>query len=301
MAGTAFSRSTCSVFDPRSPEPRHRNGPRLRFQLASLMDLLLIIVFAQFLEFEQSRDELTTEARQAVDQRREQLADEYDARRGELESLRSELQRQNEALRRERDAALTRAVASRRETELAVETIAGLLQVSPEAFPASDASAAAREAVQTAVRRGEALRDTTAAELLRFLVGYDELLKRAEVWTLHVSDRGDIAVDNGNHEVSFRLESDDQASRTDEFVDRMMAAAQSFAEPKGLVVVLASYSPEAVAGNYQPMIDGLPLAIERLTVEAAGQSRFEAAVVGPLSDPERDLPRPQPAAADTPE
>lgn len=307
------------MFEPRDISRADASRTRFRFQLTSLMDLLLIIVFAQFMEFRQASESARRESLMTLETRQQELESRFaEARRRaaeaqtrvaeaqtRVEEARERLERDRQALldesaavRASRNEAVARARESRRERDRVVETLSGLLARVTEGFSPQDSADDARRSVASAESLGRQLAESGTADLLRFLVGYEELLKRAEVWTLHASDRGDITVQGSGGEVSFRLEARDQRSRTEEFINQLRAASRTFPQPKGLVVVLASYSPLSIAGNYQPVIDGLPRAMEFLASDADERTRFEFAIVGALKDPRRDLTGPQPDVSD---
>lgn len=267
----------------------------IRFQLTSLMDLLLIIVFAQYLEFHRSTDAARIQTEQEIAATKESLQDAFTSQSDELSQLRQQLIRENRQLRQQREEAeLTAEEATRRQalTELLVQK---LLEVDPDLVDVELSPESAAETLQTAEARANAIREADSTRLLRFLAGYDELLKRAEVWTLHVSDRGDTELQPGGDSAAtqrFRLEAPTQAGRADEFVTQMRAAYSQIPQPKGLVVMLVSFSPRAIAGNYQPVLDAMPDVIDWLNKDSGGRTRFEYAVIGAITDPARDLPSP---------
>ena len=279
------------MFETRDISRGEASRTRFRFQLTSLMDLLLIIVFAQFLEFRQASDATRRETLAALDAQKSELAGQYAEAQDALDRRQREWEQDAQTIGRELDAAVEMARAASRERDRVIDSMKELLVRSSEGFSARDSSPESQLRVASAEQLGSQLAEVDATEMLRFLVGYEELLKRAEIWTLHVSDRGDINIRGGGSDFSFRLEARGQSSRTEEFITQLRAASRAFPQPKGLVVVLASYSPSAVAGNYQPVIDGLPRAMEYLAADADQRTRFESAVIGAVADPQRDLPR----------
>ena len=257
----------------------------IRFQLTSLMDLLLIIVFAQYLEFRRTNDQTRQQSQAQVEQTREELQRQQREKFDQVLAESQRLRDQTEQAEQVADAA--RAKQQRTETLLQQ-----LMQIDPDAVDLAVSPPESVNILENAQTNASAIRKMDSAELLRFLVGYESLLKRAEIWTVHVSDRGDteIAVQGSNQPgQSFRFESLTQASRTEEFVQLFRAAYAQIPQPKGLVVILVSYSPRAVAGNYQPVLDGMPRVIEWLGVDSKNRTRFEYAVIGAMADPTRDL------------
>ena len=271
-----------------SSPPGHR---RFRFQLTSLMDLLLIIVFAQFMEYRQASEQAQLESRNEIEALRAELTEDFAVAEAELQQQRQQWLGEKKGLRAQRDEAIMTAEQAERQRRLSTETIVRLLQLPPGSFDPQQSPPESSERVDAAQRRVQALDETSSTQVLRFLAGYEELLKRAELWTLHVSDRGEIIVQAEEQSASFRLEAANQQARTEEFIDQLRAAYNGFDQPKGLVVLLVSYSPRAIAGNYQPVLDGLPAAVSLLTEDTGKRTRFEFAVLGAVADPQVDVQR----------
>lgn len=231
-------------------------GRSLRFQLTALVDLLLIIVFAQFADLRQRQH------------------DAQEAQKTELANNQQRLQQAEFATK----AADQRADELRQQLSQTVQSI-------QTAF--GDLSSNPPETSVQGVdlrKRFEQLAIAKPDEVARFFIGYDELLKRAEVWILHARDSGEIVV-KFDHEVKrFRLESGSQDQRADEFAERFFSAYKQIRQPKGLVIILASYDLRSTAGTYQGIIDGLPRAADRLRADSP-QTRFEFSVLGPTDDP----------------
>ncbi|MEM1227589.1 MAG: hypothetical protein AAGJ40_17965 [Planctomycetota bacterium] len=271
------------------PDARRSERRRTRFQLTPLLDLLLIIVFAQFLDVRQtSQDQAMTLARQS-----EKLTDRYARLSAELEGQRQALRQEQSSLRAARDAAradrdLALATAQMEAARLreATEQIQAALKLDDEtvaSFGIAGGETSAQD-IDSAVDAALRLSQADSATLLRFMVSHGELLKRADVWNVHASDRGEIRLMAGDQTQRIRLESVSQRERTDEVVERLFAAYKQLEQPDGLVVVLVSFSPRSVAGVYQPLVDAVPETLRRLRVDLP-QTRFEYSVLGTTPDP----------------
>jgi len=264
----------------------------IRFQLTSLMDLLLIIVFAQYMDFKRIDNLTQIRSQEKIAETRESFENEFLKKASELAKTRRRLLDENEQLRAEQMQAVIMAEESNRRHLLLETWLRERFQIDPSVMQAELSPPESSDTLREAVATAETLQNIDSTELLRFYAGYDELLKRAEVWTLHVSDRGDIELDAGigpERSESFRLEAQTQQTRAEEFVRQLRAAYLQLPQPKGLVVILVSYSPRAIAGNFQPVLDGMPEAIESLAKDSEGRTRFEYAVIGAITDKERDL------------
>lgn len=263
----------------------------IRFPLTPLMDLLLIIVFAQFLDVRE------TSERQSQWMLAEQSKWEQKLRReqAELTAIRQAISSELETMREQRDrarAARDVALAERERTaEQADQAVQQLLQFLRLGVDKPDPSVAGGQDVdgsmlirQAARRRAEALAEAGPGQLFRFFIAHEELLKRAEVWSVHASDRGDIRLFTGGRTKTFRLETRRQAERTNEVADQLFNAYKQLPEPRGLVILLVSYDPRSVAGVYQPLVDAVPGAVERMRADDP-TTRFEYSVLGTAPAP----------------
>lgn len=237
---------------------------RIRFQLTPLMDLLLIIVFAQFLDVrDTSRDQIY-----AADERRRQAIEQRSRLTDQLDRAAAA----RDAAIAERDAAMAIAEINMAESDAALERLKRWLSFED----ISQNAAAADASTEWAAADPEAL--------VRFLVGYEELLKRAEIWTVHASSGGEITFSTSGQSTTFRLEESTQSDRTEEASGRLFAAYKRAPQPKGLVVILVSFDPRSVAGVYQPLVDAVPLTLQQLRTDNDA-TRFEYTVLGPTSAP----------------
>ncbi len=280
-------------------------SPSVRFQLTSLMDLLLIIVFAQYLDFHRSSGASREETEQGIADARESFTHQLSLKTAEVDEIRDRLIRDNHQLRQQKDEAVVIAEEATRRRALTEQLLKKLLQVDANVVDTELSPPESIDTLREAEATAQEIQNSDGTKLLRFLAGYDELLKRAEVWTIHVSDRGDTELQPGNdaaHAQSFRLEQTSQAGRAEEFVQQLRAAYSQIPQPKGLVVILVSYSPRSVAGDYQPVLDAMAQAIEWLGKDSGGRTRFEYAVIGAITDPGRDrsVDKPTPAVNPTP-
>jgi cell division septum initiation protein DivIVA len=239
-------------------------GHRIRFHLAPLVDLLLIIVFAQFLEIRTTVRDQTIALKRQIAQ-----ADQ-----------------QAERLRAEGSISREQQQAERERTMKAVGTIAEIFDLSKQQVRefATHSDADAAEILRRVAEQAQSISTDSPEKVIRFLVGHQELLKRAEIWNLHVGGDRKVTLSFADQQLRFGLERKGQDARTTEFEDALFAAYKQLPQPKELVVILASYSPDAVAGIYQPMIDGTPRALERMRIDDP-TTRFEYTVLGATASP----------------
>ena len=251
----------------RSANPSKRH--RIRFQLAPLVDLLLIIVFAQYLEVRTTvRDETLALQRHVAD-----------------------AEQQSELLRIDQAHTRQQRQAERERTLRALRTVAGIFDLPVEQVDeyAQDADADVASDLRRVAERASSLATASPETIVRFLIGHQELLKRAEIWNLHVGGNRKATLMVADQRIQFGLERQGQDARAKEFEDALFVAYKQLPQPKELVVILASYSPDSVAGVYQPMIDAVPRAIERMRADDP-TIRFEYTVLGATESPDPTEP-----------
>ncbi len=261
---------------------------RLTMQLTPLLDLLLIVIFAQFMDVQEREATTVDEAKRAVEKRYQAEAELLDLRTtheqavgafhqaseivGQLRSENTQLHQQTSQLQSEID----RAVAQQR---LLGELVSQLFNVPDETIaevltpPGGDqpaASAAQRAFLEEQFRE---LSMQKAGRMIRHLLSYEEMRKRCDLWELHIDETGWLSLKAGPQERGFR------ATTPTEFSNRFYAIYKSLPEPKQLVVILLSYG-DARADVREAAIQGLPQVTERMRQDAGGSFRFEYAVLG---------------------
>lgn len=247
---------------------------RLTFQLTPLLDLLLIVIFAQYLDI-----------RTNVDRETVRLEGELSTTAAELQQTHAQLAVLTERLQRA-DAAVRQSDSFQQEVrQLRVERdrIGALVR---ELFDATDPQVAARLRPGTADAPGlstadiarirqrfQALGQAKTDEVIDHLVTFEEMRKRCDVWEVYLQDNGLCVLTFGDKRLEFRGETRAQ------FADRLYEAYKALPQPKSLVIVLMSYG-DARFGDRQAAFDAIPDALERMRNDTAGRTRFEYAILG---------------------
>ncbi len=250
-------------------------GRRMTFQLTPLLDLLLIVIFAQYMDVEQtSRDSHERLARRQQEMELKLVAQAEELRqRMDAEHARRLQEAQQQRTRFEqawRDIVQQQERLSELLSELFAlpeDAVRKLLAISPQGQPPS--------VEQTAELRRtlKQLQATKGRELLRMLLTYQEMRKRVDVWEVYVTADGFIEFDNGEAVRRFAAET------TDEIANGLLQAYKSFPEPRTLVILLFSYG-DASAGARQRAQAALPVAVARMREDSGGRHWFEFAVLG---------------------
>ncbi|WP_013628543.1 hypothetical protein [Rubinisphaera brasiliensis] len=278
------------------------SAKRLSLQLTPLLDLLLIVIFAQYLEIEQ-----TTKAEQQ--ERAVALAEQQ----FELQELREKLQFTEQVLdatqqfrteaeqkltsvSEQRQAELDASVSEQELLEMKLRDVTDQRDRIIRAFKKIYAQSSEEirklldKLAQTAgmpqpvspERINELAAEMAESEprdLATFLLAYEEIRKRCDIWELHLDPRGVVHLFDGQTKHSFR------AGAPADFERNLFSLYKSLPQSKGLVILLVSYG-EVRADLRQNVLLGLPAVTERMREDADGRTRFEYAVIGYLPEGE---------------
>ncbi|MEX0724863.1 MAG: hypothetical protein WEB58_09360 [Planctomycetaceae bacterium] len=246
---------------------------RIVLQLTPLLDLLLIVIFAQYLEVRQSaadQEETAAESQRLSLQAQQELQHDADELRAELAKSQGQLRFAREQNHRLTELGLNQLqIPPQKMNEMMQELVARLADEKPipQIDPADDSESGLS---------GDADIDSAERQqrrLLQFLQTYVELRKRSDVWELYLADNGVVTLMAGDAEQTFR------ATDAESFAQRLFDAYKKLPQPKGLVVMLLSYG-DTRADNRQLAVRGLELAARRMQEDRGDQTRFEFSVLG---------------------
>ncbi len=263
------------------------NRRRITFQLAPLLDMLLIVFFTQYLEMQTmvERERLAAaDARASADtgsdalERRvahldaenRKLVGEIAAAekaQTEIEGLRTRQQELEAALRdvsRQRDAAGAAAAEMFRLPEAVVARFLS---------PARDAPGLSPEDAATLKKTLKALAENRAEETTRHLLTWAELRKRSDIWDVYLEPNGTTRFDTGERKTEFR------AVTADAFARDLFERYKTSPQPKSMVIILVSWG-NTPARYREAAIEGVRRAADEMRQDSAGRSRFEYAVLG---------------------
>jgi hypothetical protein len=265
---------------------------RLTFQLTPLLDLLLIVIFAQFMDVRDTTTEREQSTSTQMTATQEELAGTQDrlakiiAEKKEAEAdrefLRQSLQELKETTsgfeieRKSLEESLKRAHEQR-------DTIANLVA---DLFDLPDKTinelikTRTPENVRLTPEQVERLRQEfksfakqNPGESVRHLLTFEEMRKRCDIWELYINDTGQTVFSGSGQTHTFRAET------AQEFASALYDRYKALPQPKSLVIILLSYG-DVKASVYEAAVDGLPRVAERMRTDQSGRSRFEYAVLG---------------------
>lgn len=252
---------------------------KLTFQLTPLLDLLLIVIFAQYLDVASTTRKETVElasSRDLLSQQLDEALKQLVALRTRLNELQDEVQT---AQLRSDDAERFRV-----QRDLVGELIADMFKI-PDAVlePLISRMNAAGPGpsdadIQQLRARLKGLSGNSSERVVEHLLAFGEMRKRIDLWELYLNERGELTLNAGGQAFRFRAES----SQT--VVLRLFEAYKTLPETKGMVLLLVSYG-DARAAPLDATVRALPIALERIRQDTGNRARFEYAVLGFRSSP----------------
>jgi hypothetical protein len=266
-------------------------GSRFRkvaVHLTPLLDMTLIVFFAQYIEARQ-RSAADADAADRAQAQRDVTAAELSSLQAEYRGLQQTLDdlRQTETAMRAESADL-RLRSAQAETNLdralAQQRVLGelmieLFQIPPEALqevldPGRDPPVAASPEELARLReRFREMAQQDAGPMIRHLLSYEEIRKRCDVWELHVDQTGVASFNTGMQTFRIRVV-------PDEFERRFFDVYKSLPQPKGLVILLLTYDRASERRVTRPVQEMLPRIVDRMREDSGGRARFEYADLG---------------------
>lgn len=282
---------------------------KVTFQLTPLLDLLLIVIFAQYLEM---RDESAAAKTQAAEKATENKDALSQARRTN-EALQAKLEVSQQAVRnRDNDIAnLKRRLESDEERQKMLRDQRNLLaKQMAKLFGMPEKELAKvlkplftrdgprrKQEIKKIEERIAKLRKSDPHRILRHVVKYQELLKRADIWEIHIArdNTATISIDGKSSKVAYSAtpikttgdkEKDDAEFRRyfrqlkGDFVRRMVAYYKSLPQTKNVIIVLLSEGKGVTGFTYRAARDGMADVSLRIATEAGGRVQIVTAELG---------------------
>jgi biopolymer transport protein ExbD len=261
---------------------------RIALQLTPLVDILLVILFLQYVDSRQQQEATlaaATDAHKERDRAAAQLVlteSREQETRNELASARDFISRLNAESRAreeravEAESALERADAQQRVLgELLVELFQlPADQVAAVLDPARDPPLAASPAdVERLRKRFREFAESSPGAMIRHLLTYEEIRKRLDLWDLFIDAEGIATLKTGTSEVRFRVQ-------PETFEEDLFRKYKSLPQSKDLVILLLSVDRRSERQFVQPVRAALPRVVDRMRADAGGRTRFEYADLG---------------------
>lgn len=269
---------------------------RLTLQLTPLLDMLLIIIFAQYLQVREQQIVETHSATSTVTQRDDALA-RIDELAAQLEHLRqsasaaqamathSDALLQTETARfQQSQADLDRALAQQR---VLGQVMVELFQVpdqevnrllDPSRFPTGARTPAEMELLKEQLRT---LSMQRAGKMVEHLLSYEEIRKRCDVWDLYVDAQGVATLTAGDRSTRIRVNINAAGQvESEQLINEIYTWYRTLPQPKTLVVILLTYDRASRIFVTEAVRQALPQLVARMQADNAGRIRFEYADLG---------------------
>ena len=269
-------------------------------QLTPLLDLLLIVIFAQYMDVRENADAATadvsrmsaeleatraeeTRLRASLEQAADLLADANRA----MTASQSLLARQ-QAEQRQLGERLDSAAQRQRMLGRLVVELFGIPQAVVDTLLDPNRIPPLGESTEEFERLREQFQQMAAASpeaMVKHLLTYEEIRKRCDIWELHLQPepRQLTLRSNGEHrDFPLPLESTDLFAPLDQpaFEQQLYAELKSLPQPKGLVIVTLTYDFNLRGNVLDPARLAIERVIDRLRVESIGRSQIEFADLG---------------------
>lgn len=251
---------------------------RLTLQLTPLLDLLLIVIFAQYMEVQQNVRSAESELgvqRQQIAAERQQLADQAAAERSvqnaELSAQKSDLEQQREEYARRFQSILD-------QHQQAASVLADALQLPGQLMEQlaklrSGGAAEDADRLEAAASRVRELLKSRGEQFMQVVIRFDEMQKHVSVWEIHLQENGQAVVSDGDQSQTISFES------AEGFQTRVFEASKTFGDPRTLVLVMLTHG-DTQAGLRRKATDAMPSLIEQLRKDAGNTRWYDFSLLG---------------------
>jgi hypothetical protein len=259
------------------------------FQLIALFDLLMIVIFAQYLDVQATTEQVTQTAQVETEQLKSDLAQLASAREADrvamqaLAAQSNDLVAQLEQQRSLRTQLASDLAASRvraDQSQAGLEAASRLLTTWLGKHRAIIEKSLAPLAQQQQTASREELRRVLAGSpnaAQRHLLTWGELEKRVDLWQLHLTEEGLVRCTVAGRTEEFRA---DTAAR---FESELIRLYRGIPEPKAMVLMLLSWG-DVDLKTRNVATAALESATQKLRAETDRRSRFELGILGFLPD-----------------
>lgn len=243
------------------------NRRRLALQLTPLLDLMLIVMFSQYLENRNRSviaEEVLQNERQQIERQRQDMKQELQQQQEKLDDLRQTYDARFRSLLGQHRAVGDLLTRSLNLPEQAVNEVVALR---------AEGSAEDAARLESAVDRLQARIPLQGKELFRFLLQVDEMQKHVSVWEVHIAENGKATIQDGSRSATV-----DYADE-EELAGRLFESSKSFGDPRNLVLILLTWG-DAQLGARQKATNGIPLLLDRLRKDSAGIRWYDFSIIG---------------------
>jgi hypothetical protein len=267
---------------------------KMVLQLTPLLDLLLIVIFAQYMDVKQTFHR--QESQLVKDkQQQQQTLDDVTLKSQLLEELSAVQERLITEQKTKLDLLEQKVVTTGQQLDKTTQQITqiaqdrtALLKFLEELYHVSGPKV---EELLTQKNKSENFHQNPAINiddllseaqklsqanpdyLLKHAIEFNELRKRIDVWNLFINNNGYIEYTGPGVRKEFR------ALNPEDLEAKLYDLYKSLPQPKSVVIILVSYGDNPALVR-DAVLKGIPKATERMRLDANGRTRFEYAVLG---------------------
>lgn len=233
---------------------------RLSLQLTPLLDLLLIVMFSQYIE-NRSRS-----AQAAEELRLEKAAvqEELTRERAQLEDLRRNHETQYRSLLQQHQNIGT---LLNQTLDLPATALAEVLKLRNDNRPAD------ADRLQQALTTLRSQLDQNPDALFRFFIRFDEMQKHVSLWEIHLQQNGKCRLQDGQQSLEVEFSSET------ELAEKLFEASKSLEDPHSLVLLLVTWG-DAQLGAQQKTRRAVTLLRDLLKRDSENRQIYDYVVLG---------------------
>ncbi len=251
---------------------------RLALQLTPLLDLLLIVMFSQYIENRHrsvAAQETLAAREKEMDMRLAAEDARMEQRRLALEKDVADQKASLSELARTYDEKFRSIINQHHQIgSILAESLNLPGNVVTEVLKLrTSGSSDDAKRLQAAAERLQKLMQARGEEIFRFMLQVDEMQKHVTIWEIHVQENGQAFITDSQQSFVTDFSSDA------ELAARLFESSKSFSEPKSLIVVLLSWN-DAQAVARRRATDAMPLLMEQLRRDAGGTRWYDFSIIG---------------------
>lgn len=237
---------------------------RITLQLIPLLDLLLIVLFAQFMQLQDASQKQAARTAQAEQTAAASVA-QVTIDREELARLKADLERQKVNLE-------ASAKAATGDQDRIAALAAELLNLPGETIRKALEGKSSEE-IDRLQKALAALPKPDATDVVHQLATISELRRTCDVWQIHIDDSDVIRATFGSNATTFRAES------PAEFERRMFEFYKTLPPSKSVVFIQVSWG-DVTFGTKYAVREGLFKCTEQMRADRNGRTIFEYIILG---------------------
>ncbi len=240
---------------------------KMSLQLTPLLDLLLIVIFAQYMEVQETQVTIVEKAATTTIER--------DAALAALSEKEADLQQVQDELK-----------TTIQQEQVIASLLVDLFDVPEEEVQAildKNVPPGGRTAMEIE-RLKERFKQTTVEQsgrVIEHLLTYDEIRKRCDIWDVHVTPQNFLTLSSGDKTLQIQIPLDiDEEFVQQTFVEKFIETAHTLPEPKSLVITMLTYDRRSQRWAVQGVREALPQISLRLNSESDARTRYDYADLG---------------------